>query len=1099
MSSEIQTYLDSVTLHLVAGNATEHTYRPALQHLLKALLPEYRVTNEPRQLACGSPDFEIAQREIPIGYIEAKTIGVDLDKVQESEQLVRYFKALDNVILTDYLEFRWYVKTDDKYLPKITVKLADADSTAKLKRYPERFADFENLLKNFIEAQAITLRSPEDLAEKMAYIATQMKASILEGYKNEDKFGKLHGQLDSFRSVLIDTLKKEEFADMLAQTVCYGLFAAKCSQIPHSPPLAKGESEIPHSPPLAKGENQHPPFLKGGQGGFSRLTAIFFVPKTNPLLRDLFNQLAGVDLDDGLVWLVEHLVKVLNHADIGAILADFGKRTRQEDPVVHFYETFLKHYNPQVREIRGVYYTPEPVVSYIVRSVDLLLKDKFKLKKGLADASKLEDGLHKVQILDPATGTGTFLYAVIAHIHQQMTQKIAGNWSHYVSEDLLPRIHGFELLMAAYTVAHMKLSLQLQDLGYDFKKKERLRIFLTNTLDKAHEMHEPQMAKFLSDEANAANTVKRDTPVMVILGNPPYSGHSANTGEWINDLLRGSDLTEAEKISKGKQSLQNTANYFQVDGESLNERNPKWINNDYVKFIRFSQWRINKTGQGILGFITDHGYLENLTFRGMRQALMQEFDEIYLVDLHGNSKKKEKHPDGSNDKNVFDIQQGVAIGIFVKYQKKDLPGFKNLSGLAKVYHAHLYGERKTKYQWLEENDIKNTEWTILKPQSPFYLFAPQNTNLLKEYLEYSKITEIMPMNSAGIVTARDNLTIHHTKESLITTVTDFITLDVEKARYKYDLRTDTRDWKVNLAQEDLKQHGLKVTPILYRPFDKRFTVYTGQVRGFICMPRQEVMQQMLLGENVGFITTRKTVDKWDFLATQNICGHKSCSAYDINSLFPLYIYLSTKNDLVSDSEKQEVVRKANFSESFIKDLESRLNLKFIIEDKGNFETTISALDIFHYMYAVFHSPTYREIYAEFLKLDFPRLPLTSDKSLFKQLVDLGGQLVQIHLMNADIENNCNFSIKGDNKVAKVEYKDHKVYINKTQYFDNVTPEVWEFHIGGYQVCQKWLKDRKDRKLSGEDLENYLYILAALEKTQALMAQIDETIPNFPII
>jgi predicted helicase len=284
-----------------------------------------------------------------------------------------------------------------------------------------------------------------------------------------------------------------------------------------------------------------------------------------------------------------------------------------------------------------------------------------------------------VQILDPATGTGTFLYAVIAHIHKKSLEEYAGNWSDYVSKDLLPRVHGFELLMAAYTVAHMKLGLQLKDLGYDFKKDERLRIFLTNTLDKAHEMHEPQMAKFLSDEANAANTVKRDTPVMVILGNPPYSGHSANTGEWINELLRGTDLINSEQISQSKTAIQNTANYFQVDGESLNERNPKWLNDDYVKFIRFSQWRINKTGQGILGFITNHGYLDNPTFRGMRQALMQEFDEIYLVDLHGNSKKKEKSPDGSTDKNVFDIQQGVAIGIFVKYQKKNPSGFKNLS------------------------------------------------------------------------------------------------------------------------------------------------------------------------------------------------------------------------------------------------------------------------------------------------------------------------------------------------------------------------------------------------------------------------------------
>jgi predicted helicase len=1070
MTSALQIYLDSVASHLAAGNATEHTYRPALQQLLNALLPDYRVTNEPRQLECGSPDFEIARQEIPIGYIEAKTIGADLDKVQKSEQLQRYFRSLDNVILTDYLEFRWIL--NEEYHAEMTVKLAEVDSKGSLKALPEAFSRLERLLKNFIEAQSITLRSPEDLAKKMAYIAEQMKVSIFEGYQNEDKNGKLHGQLDSFRSVLIDTLTPEEFADMVAQTVCYGLFAAKCSS--------------------------------GGQP-FSRLTAIYFVPKTNPFLRQLFSQLAGVDLDEGLVWLVEHLVKVLNHADIAAILADFGKRTRQEDPVVHFYETFLKHYNPQVREIRGVYYTPEPVVSYIVRSVDLLLKDKFKLKKGLADASKIDDDIHRVQILDPATGTGTFLYAVIALIHKEITRKMAGAWNSYVSDELLPRIHGFELLMAAYTVAHMKLGLQLQELDYDFQKDERLRIFLTNTLDKAHEMHEPQMAKFLSDEANAANTVKRDTPVMVILGNPPYSGHSANTGEWINGLLRGTDIGEAEQISNSKKAIQNTANYFQVDGESLNERNPKWLNDDYVKFIRFAQWRINKTGHGILAFVTNHGYLDNPTFRGMRQSLMQEFDEIYLLDLHGNSKKKEKSPDGSNDKNVFDIQQGVAIGIFIKTGVQAPLARAGKACTPKIYHAHCYGERKTKYQWLMENDIKTTQWTELKPQSPFYLFSPQNIELLPEYNQGWKINDMMPINSTGMVSKRDSLAFQFNEESVKKIIEDIFNLSEHEIVKKYPLSSwNSRDGKVEYVKKSVVNSGLdksNFVQALYRPFDKRWTYYTPKSKGFIAWPVYDVMQHMTIGSNIGIFTTRK-IEVGTFghtLVTNSITECHAVSLKEINYLFPLYIYPSTKNDLVSDIEQQETARKANFSDSFIKDLENRLNLKFMIENKGDFETTVSALDVFHYMYAIFHSPTYRMRYAEFLKMDFPRLPLTSDKNLFKQLADLGEQLVEIHLMNADIKNDCCFPIKGNDTIEKVEYKDNKVYINKTQYFDNVNSNVWEFHIGGYQVCQKWPKDRKGINLTYVEIEHYLYILAALEKTQELMTQIDGTIPSFPIL
>ncbi len=715
MSSHIQIYLQSLATQLQTGNATEHTHRPALQNLLTALLPNYRITNEPRRIACGSPDFEIAKGEEPIGHIEAKDVGVDLEKVQHSEQLKRYLPFLNNLLLTDYLEFRWFV--NGEYQPAMTVKLAEVDKTGKLRPLSEKFARFDTLLKIFVETPVLTLRSPEELANKLAHIAQQIKHSLGLAYHHEEKTGQLHQQLESLRNVLIDTLQEEDFSDMMAQTVCYGLFAAKCG---------------------------------AGDQPFSRLTAIHFVPKTNPFLRNLFNQIAGIELDDRLVWAVDHLVAVLNRTDMAAILANFGKRTRQEDPVVHFYETFLAHYDAKLREVRGVYYTPAPVVSYIVRSVDWVLKEKFGLTQGLADNSTLtpdpspkgrgESLIHQVQILDPATGTGTFLYAVVAKIYERF-RKNQGMWSDYVSKHLLPRVHGFELLMAPYTVAHLKLSLQLQATGYDFRSEERLRVFLTNTLDEPHHSDTTWLAKWLSDEANAASGIKQNSPVMVILGNPPYSGHSANTGTWINELLRG---------------IGDEANYFQVDGEPLKERNPKWLNDDYVKFIRFAQWRIKQTGYGVLAFVTNHGYLDNPTFRGMRQSLMQEFDEIYVLDLHGNSKKKEESPDGTVDRNVFDIQQGVAIGIFVKHQRKDLTGLRDLSGLAKVHHAHLYGDRTFKYEYLMGNDLKTTFWTTLQPQSPFYLFVPQNVDLLAEYQQGWKVTEMMPISSVGIVTARDH-------------------------------------------------------------------------------------------------------------------------------------------------------------------------------------------------------------------------------------------------------------------------------------------------------------------------------------------------------
>ncbi|MEN9849013.1 MAG: hypothetical protein RL368_1753, partial [Pseudomonadota bacterium] len=521
MSASIQAYLASVEAHLQAGNATEHTHRSTLQNLLQSFMPEFLITNEPRRIACGSPDLVITKAELVIGHLEAKDVGVNLDKAQKSEQLSRYLTALNNLLLTDYLEFRWFV--EGEFQADMTVKLAEYDAKkGVLKPNPEAFERFELLLKTFVETQIITLRNPEELAQKMAHITRQINHSMLLAYYQEEQekgLGNLHSQLNSFRQVLVDTLAPDEFTDMAAQTISYGLFAAKCRHI----------STI-------------------SETTFSRFTAAHFITKTNPFLRNMFDQFAGIDLDERLVWAVDHLISVLNRTDIKAILADFGKRTRQEDPVVHFYETFLSHYDPQLREVRGVYYTPEPVVSYIVRSVDAILKDKFALKQGLADNSKIDETTHTVQILDPATGTGTFLYAVFANIFEKFRHN-KGMWSDYVSLHLLPRVHGFELLMAAYTVAHMKLGLQLEEYGYDFKSNERLRVFLTNTLDEAHKNQETLLARWLSNEANAANFVKAKSPVMVILGNPPYSGHSANTGQWINDLLHGMNLSEGGKIS----------------------------------------------------------------------------------------------------------------------------------------------------------------------------------------------------------------------------------------------------------------------------------------------------------------------------------------------------------------------------------------------------------------------------------------------------------------------------------------------------------------------------------------------------------------------
>jgi len=802
---------------------------------------------------------------------------------------------------------------------------------------------------------------------------------------------------------------------------------------------------------------------------------------------------------------VDNLAELPNRADIAAILQDFGRATRQEDPVVHFYETFLGAYDQKMREARGVYYTPEPVVSYIVRSVDAILKKDFKLNDGLADASKIKltrpkkigkgtetIETHKVQILDPATGTGTFLYSVIGQIHQTFAGN-KGMWPGYVQENLLPRVYGFELLMAPYAVAHMKLGLLLRETGYDFSSDERLRVFLTNTLEEAHEMTNlPLFTQWLAEEASSANQVKNETPVMVVLGNPPYSGHSANTGEWIAGLLRGIDNSMGQK----------TGNYFEVDGAPLGERNPKWLNDDYVKFIRFAQWRIEQTGYGVLAFVTNHGYLDNPTFRGMRQSLMQSFDDIYLLDLHGNSKKKERAPDGSNDENVFDIQQGVAVGLFVKRGKmQDKP--------AQVYHADLYGTRESKYAGLAENDVSTTGWQALKPQAPHYLFVPQDITLLPEYEQGWKITHAMPMNSVGMITKRDSLTIHWDKQSVWRTVNKFVELPPEEARAIFSLPADVRDWKVEWAQRDLTEKGLSqnhIQPVLYRPFDIRYTYWTGKARGFIGWPFEKTMRNLMGGENLALITSRLTKGE-SFAHTQVsrlpvevICMSSKTS--NNGFVFPLYLHSTVKTDLFDDSAA--VGRRPNLAPEFIADFSARLQLNFVQDGYGDLKKTFGPEDVFHYAYAVFHSPIYRSRYAEFLKRDFPRLPLTRDVELFRNLCTLGKELVALHLMEKIPKLETHYPEAGDNTVGVVRYSEPannvpgRVWINQQQYFDNVPPEVWSYHVGGYQVCQKWLKDRKGRQLSYDDLTHYRGIVAALARTIELQSAIDDAIGEWPL-
>ena len=1052
ISGTLRSYEKAISQTLSTGQATEHSYRPALKELIEGLGGKaVNAVNEPAHVECGAPDFVVNRAGVPIGHVECKNVGTHLNQIANSKQLQRYRAGLPNLVLTDYLEFHWYANGEYRE----TARLGQTDGHGGIVFEKHGRKAIATMFEGFLNASPPIIGDPRELAHRMASKARLLRDSISKILQKEEGPGPLHDLLAAYRGVLITGLSDDDFADLQAQTAAYGLFAARCL----------------HG--------------KGGQA-FNRQSAVF--AKTTPFLRDVFGRIAGPGIDARIAWIVDDIALLLDRSEMSSILADFGRRSRREDPVVHFYEDFLAAYDPKLREMRGVYYTPEPVVSYIVRSIDCLLRDQFGLTDGLA-ATVDEEG-RQILILDPAAGTGTFLREVVAHVRETIKEKgMGGAWPDYVKNQLLPRLFGFELLMAPYAICHLKLALEIggMEAGFEMLGGQRLEVFLTNTLEEPHERHGGLFAHEIAQEAAGADSVKRDKPVMVILGNPPYSGHSANNGTWIHRLLRG---VEGAGV---------TGSYFHVDGQPLGEKNPKWINNDYIKFLRFSQWRIERTGEGLLGFVTSNSYLSSLTFRGVRQSLMEAFDEIYLLDLHGNANKKEITPDGEKDENVFDIMEGVAIGLFIKRADSD-------GGKAKVFHADLWGKRLAgsdggKYGWLASNDVNSTKWAKLTPHSPSYFFVPRDDELGSEYEGFIDLVEMFPVNSVGIVTARDRLAIQLNAENMRRVAKDFSSRGVEEARRKYKLRADSTDWSVVDAQRDINDHSnakQHLCPILYRPFDVRCTYYTGRAGGFICRPRSTVMRHMQAGTNLGLCTTRSTeiVDGWEHAFVSRFpITHHAVSLKEVNYLFPLYLY-----ETDTSNGEGALLFRANLDLSIIGTFCETLDLDFIEIGKGDLKTRIGPEDIFFYIYSVLYSPEYRRRYADFLKSSFPRIPITGSLSLFSALVSFGQHLASLHLLEVDGTFKPAFPCTGSDIVDKVDYVPSsseeelgRIWINRDQYFADVELKTWEFTIGGYRPAEKWLKDRKNLCLSFDDIAHYRNLIAALSETRQVMGRIDETI------
>lgn len=1038
MPTAFETYIKKVEEDLRRGNATEYTYRGSLENLIESFGKGIDASNDPKHIACGAPDFIVEKGKVPLGYIETKDIGADLDKIEHSDQVKRYLKALNNVLLTDYLEFRWYVNGEKRR----TLRLASIGKNDHLVVNPLAEANIAQLFGDFFATETPTVNTPKELAQRLAAVTHFIREQIISALQSGDPDiqKSLEKQYTAFKELLLPALKQEEFADLYAQAMTYGLFAAKLS-------APEGQT-------------------------FSLMGAYQFL-FGNKFLRRLFSDVSEeLDEIDIIRPYLQDIVSLLNRSHMNEILADFGKRTRTEDPVVHFYETFLAAYDPKMRESRGVYYTPEPVVQFIVRAVDDVLKTRFNKPWGLADDS--------VKVLDPAAGTGTFLYYVIQQIHHEVvnTRGQAGQWAQK-SKALIKRLFGFELLIAPYVVSHLKLGLLLKELGTPLEgRDERLNVYLTNTLEEGVTRAEQLagMGSYIAEESSEAARVKKAEDIMVVLGNPPYSANSANDGEWITNQIRD--------------------NYYPKD--EIKEHNPKLLLDDYVKFIRYGEYRITKNGQGVLAFITNHAYLDNPTFRGMRKHLMKTFDEIYVLDLHGNSKKKEKAPDGSKDENVFDIQQGVAIFIGIKSPENQSTSMPSLK------HTNFWGLREQKYTKLSEIIISDLDWRQLQPEKPFSLFIPQNTDLLPEYNDGWKITDIFPINSTGIKTHRDKFAYDFDKVELIRKVISY--LDKSKSDYEvgklFNL-ADTRDWKLSINRKKLRARAdwqKDIISCTFRPFDERALAYVSEI---IELPKFEVFlnnQQ----NNLFLLFMRQVAlseDYSHFLVSEFPADNR-CFTSDKGALnaAPLYRYLTSESLRGTLFEQTEPTREPNLTPAFIKELSTKLKLQFIPDGQGDLKTAFGPEDVFYYAYAVFHSPTYRTRYAEFLKIDFPRLPLTSDKKLFGKLVKLGKELVDLHLLRTTKVEDfiTTYPVSGENKVEKVVFADGKVHINPTQYFGGVPSEVWQFKIGGYQVCDKWLKDRKGRVLSGEDITHYQRVVVALKETIRLMKEIDETIPKWPM-
>jgi len=1012
---------------------TEHSKRNALEVLLNQIAKltdksnKIKILHEPRRIEnYGSPDFLIYTDCSIIGYVENKKITENLDKTLKSEQIKKYRELSDNILLTNYIEFI-RIKGDSIFRETLC-EITDIENY-KFTLAQDKVEKVKKLIIDFFSEAPQKITNPKELALALAVRCKNLKGYIddeLNKQENEIQSGLLLDLFETFKNHVFHELSISEFSDAFAQMLVYGLFLAKLN----------ADTKVIDLENIKK-----------------------YIPSTFQLIKELvvfLDELEKTEYKD-TKWIIDEILSIMNNLDLFEITnqLSFSKRIKDKDdietdPYMYFYEAFLASYDKELRKAKGVYYTPQPEVNLIVRLVNDVLKEVFEIPDGLADYKK-------VTALDFATGTGTFIIEMFKIILDTIPQDSKAKRDLIIKEHLLKNIFGFEYLIAPYTIAHLKLSQFLKEKGYEFRENERLQVYLTNTLEPMEKQFKILFLPQLTKETQSAQEIK-EKPILVITGNPPYSGHSKNTGEWITNKIK---------------------DYFLFDGKPLGEKNPKWLQDDYVKFIRFAQDKMDNVEQGVIGIITNHSFLDNPTFRGMRQSLMRTFDRMYFIDLHGNSKKKERCPDGTKDENVFDIEQGVAISILIKK-----PGIEK-----GIYHTDFWGTRKQKFIKSYNGNIKNIEWQELNPSYPFLIFKKQNEEQKENYYKFWSVKDIFHIKGVGITTAHDDFVIDSDRINLLKRFNNFRNSPREKSllHKKFDVK-DKIGWDILKGWDNLQpvnDLSKYITKIHYRPFDIKYIFYESRLVWRIVKNIMLNMQD----ENISLIThKREELDlPWSHsFVSSYMTEHGLLSSKTTNYQFPLYILKNgeerqffgvkePEQEYLSNVTKNGLYKSENFTPEFRK----------FINGKYPSYSQYSPEEILGFIYGVLHSPTYRAKYAEFLKMDFPRIPFCDSPEKFEIISKLGWELIQMHLMKVDYfepEYMKYGNYKGntdENMVVKPEYINGKLFINKIDYFDNVPSDVFNFYIGGYQVLDKFLKDRMGKSIFNEftHIENIIRILA----------------------